>query len=182
MSEKKKLTFADIKKRKKPSVKRVPIAMDSEEADEFNRLRVRVEDAKQQAQLRSRDKEAQVEYESLKAELEEFEEKIEDDIVVFTFRSIGRNKFDEVLEACPPTDAQVRKAKKEGDDVPNWNEDTFPPALMSEAIVEPELSEEDIFEIWESPDWSHAEVASLFLAALEVNQSRSVVELGKESG
>lgn len=179
---KKKLSFEEIKKRKKPAVRKVPIAFNSERADELNSLRVKVEGAKDLVEDNPRDKSLRSEYNALKVEFEELANEMEDEVVTFVFRSIGRSNFDQVIEECPPTSQQLKEASNDGEDPPSWNTDTFPPAIIAAAIVEPELTEEQVYEIWESEDWSHAEVASLYLAALDVNQSRTVVDLGKEFG
>lgn len=181
-SDKKKLTYAELKKRKKPSVKRVPVVFDSEIAEEFNELNLEVTNAKEDMEMNPRNKELRTKYFDLKEKLDALLPKVEEQTVEFVFRSIGRARFDEVMESCPPTDKQLNDAKKKGEDVPLWNGDTFPPALVAACIVEPELTEDEVFEIWEDEDWNHAEVLSLFMAALEVNQSRNIANLGKGFG
>ena len=178
----KRLTYEDLKKRKKPTVKKVKISFDSQIADEFNSLRVAVEEARDDVKQFPRDKESRTKLVNLEEAFSEIELKAEESTVEFVFRSIGRAKFDEVMESCPPTDEQSKDAKLKGEDAPIWNGETFPPALVAAAIVDPELTEEQVFEIWEGEDWNHAEVLSLFMAALEVNQSRSVADLGKGFG
>ena len=54
---------------------------------------------------------------------------------------------------------------------------------MAASIVEPEdMTAEDIYDIWDSEDWNQAELASLFLAAIQANAERKVLDLGKGFG
>jgi len=178
----KKLTYKDIKKRKKPAVETVPIALDHEKADEFNKAYAEVQQLRDLAAERPRDKELQATLAEVEAQFEELRRESEEFVVDFVFRSIGRQKFEDLVEECPPTEKQKKEAKKKGEEEPGWNPETFPVRLMAEAIVEPELTEDEVFEIWDSEDWNQAELMSLFIAALTVNQQRKIVDLGKGSG
>lgn len=180
---KKPLSYKDIKKRKKPMIRRVPIAMDGEKADEFNDKVSALSDAEARLRDDPRDKALIREVDTLKAEVEEFREEIKDDVVDFVFRSVGRKRYEDLVQGCPPTKKQIADARKEGADGDlGWNPETFPPTLIAAALVEPEMTEEEVFEIWESDDWNQAELVTLFMAAMAVNAERRVVDLGKESG
>lgn len=175
-------SYADIKKRKKPVVKKVMIALDGEKADEFNEARTRMEDLEQRALDNPRDKNIQADLVGAKDRYNELEAVIGDDLIEFTFRSVGRRRYEEIFEECPPTSKQKQEAVKNGEEEPQWNPETFPPAIIAASIVEPEMTEEDVYDMWESTDWNQAELTSLFLAALTANAERKVVDLGKESG
>jgi hypothetical protein len=110
------------------------------------------------------------------------EERRDECAIEFVFRSIGRPAFEELVGEHPATKAQKEEAKREGNEDLTWNPETFPQALVKAALVSPEMSEEDVEEMWDSPDWNQAELISLFYAALEVNQSRRIIEVGKGSG
>jgi hypothetical protein len=60
-----------------------------------------------------------------------------------------------------------------------WNSDTFPPALIAEAIVEPDLTLEQVQEIYDDPDWSAAELGALLTTAQNAQFHASVIDLGK---
>lgn len=175
-----KLTYADIKKKKKPLFQRVPIALDGDKADEFNAARARVDELEAQlAELN--DKATRSALVDAKNKLEELRSEMEDNVVVFVFRAIGRPAFEDLTAEHPPTKKQKDEAEKKGAEEPAWNSETFPPALVAAALVEPKLTEEEVLEIWNSDNWNDAELMALFLAAFNVNQNRKVVDLGKDS-
>lgn len=176
------LSYKDLKKRKKPMIRRVPIALDGEMADEFNDKVAELSEAEASLQQDPRDPLLRREVAKLKAEVDELREEMGANVAEFVFRSVGRRKYEELVENCPATKKQITDAQKEGVDVPGWNPETFPPTLIAAALVEPEFTEEEVFEIWESDDWNQAELVTLFMAAMAVNAERKVVELGKESG
>jgi hypothetical protein len=51
--------------------------------------------------------------------------------VTFEFGAIGTDVVTELVAAHPATKAQKDKARKAKQDFPDWNEDTFPPAILS---------------------------------------------------
>lgn len=181
-TEKKMPSWKDVKKRKKPAIVKVPIAMDGDFADEFNAASNDLREAREALAEDSRNKDNQKAVADAEEAMEALRPEVEDQIVEFVFRSIGRRKFEDLVDACPPTKAQKAEAAKTGNEEPGWNLETFPPTLIAAAIVSPEMSEEDAFEMWDSDEWNQAELVSLFLSALSVNQQRKVVELGKEFG
>lgn len=86
----------------------------------------------------------------------------------FTARGMPRPEYDELCgmdEHRPTRDHQEEwRAKCEREGIPyaplSWNPDTFPPALMAQCMVTPELDYEDAVRIWE--EWSDAQAAVLF--------------------
>lgn len=180
--KKKILTAKDVKKRKKPMIRRVPVAMDGEKADEFNAAVSAVQEAKERQAEEPRNSHIAAELFELEERVKELREEMEDDVVDFVFRSVGRRRYEELVEECPPSKKQIADAKREGVDAPGWNPDTFPPTLIAAALIEPEYTYDEVFEIWESEDWNQAELVTLFMSAMAVNAERKVVDLGKESG
>lgn len=179
---KKVASYKDVKKRKKPAIIKVPVAMDGEFADKFNAAVQALQEAEDALNDNPRDTIARKAVAEAKETVEELRPEVEEQIIEFVFRSIGRRKFEELVDQCPPTKAQKTEANKKGEEEPGWNHDTFPPTLIAAAVVSPEMSEEDAFEMWDDDDWNQAELVSLFLASLAVNQQRKVVELGKGFG
>lgn len=175
-------TYSELKSRKKPSTRKVLIALDDERADAFNELAYEYRAAEQAYESDRSDSALKADYNKKKKEYEKAAADASDFTVEFTFRSIGRKPFEDLVLEHPATKEQIESAKKNGDDEPGWNPDTFMPALMAAAIVSPNISEEEMTEMWESEDWNLAELMSMFLAALAVNQTRKVVDLGKDSG
>lgn len=74
------------------------------------------------------------------------------------FRAIGAVEYDKLTAKHPPTPEQ----RIEGS---STNINTFGPALLSKTCVDPEISEEEWLEIWNSPEWSRGEIVDLYLSA-----------------
>jgi len=82
--------------------------------------------------------------------------------LTLTYQAIGAQDYDKLVAKHPPTaDQRVEGA--------SFNIDTFGPALISKVCVEPEMSEKDAKEIWNSPEWSRGDLMVLFRKAVELN-------------
>ena len=93
----------------------------------------------------------------------------------FTFRSLGRTPFHELLEKHPARDedhAEV-SAQAEGAKAP-YNMDTFPRALVQESCVDPVLTDDDIEDIFEGDAWNDVEINALVVHA-QLAQSQAPV-------
>jgi len=77
------------------------------------------------------------------------------------FRSIPSPEYDRLVAKHPPTPAQ----KSDGAVL---NIDTFAPALISAVSFEPELSYDQVEQLYNSPEWSGGEFSSLYLQAQRV--------------
>lgn len=93
--------------------------------------------------------------------------------VTLHFRQLRRTDYQDLVEAHEPTEEQREKGRI-------WNDDTFPPALVSASLVDPVLDVEQVTQLLE--EWNVAEGGLLFSTALQVNTSRKVVDLGKDFG
>jgi hypothetical protein len=82
--------------------------------------------------------------------------------LTLTFRAIGGVEYDKLVSKHPPTNEQ----RVEGG---IFNVDTFGPALLSRVSIEPEMSEKDALEIWNSAEWSRGDLMVLFRKAVDVN-------------
>jgi hypothetical protein len=84
----------------------------------------------------------------------------------FTFRSLGRAPFRELLAKHPAReeDHDAVSAQAEGSKAP-YNMDTFPPALIQASCVDPILSDEDIAAIFDGDAWNDVEVNALVVHA-----------------
>lgn len=87
---------------------------------------------------------------------------LEGEETTLLFRAIGMRAYDDLLALHPPTKEQQALGA-------TYNGDTFGPALVAAVCVEPNLSETETKEMWESDDWSRGDLAVLWEAALEVN-------------
>jgi len=161
-------TIADIKAKKKAVTKQVPIQLDGELADHIVDLRKLHAAARDADRLSNEPDKAP----AIEKQIEALVEESKATEVIFTFKSIGRYRYDELVTAHPPT----KDAKKEGAE---FNADTFPPALVAESCVEPEMSLSDAAEIFASPDWNGAELRRIFFGALEVNTETGDIPLSR---
>lgn len=116
-------------------------------------------------------------------------EKVVDDLrakaskaeTLFVFRNLSRDEKRVLREAHPATDEQVAAAKEAGESRPEIDEDTFYPAYLDLACIEPELPEGWFDENAESGALTVGEVGALVQAALAAAMDVMVVDWGKGS-
>lgn len=154
---------------KKPATKKLQIILDPEAYEAYEEAQALLSEAT--AENRTEREEA----------LEAAKERLSDAVVTMKFQSVGRKRYDEIIDAHPATEEQKAQAKKQGiEETPSYNLETFPPALVAASLVEPDLTLEDVQELYDT--WNNAEVMELFLAALEVNTIRRTGDLGNVFG
>ena len=177
-------TADHLRSRKQPASRTVEVVLDPALADEVREAERRRDDADRRLALRRDDEAAQQEAWDAAAVLEALRARAveEDAVVSVRFRSIGRHAWDDLIRAHPPTDEQIAEAKAAGMGELNFNSETFPPAVVAASLEEPAMSVDEVAALWDSPDWNQAELGVLFQAALEVNNSRHTLDLGKGSG
>ena len=86
---------------------------------------------------------------------------IDGEDVTLKFQAIGSKEFDALRKKNPPTVEQ----KAAGDTV---NDDTLAPQLVAATLIEPELTPEEVKEMFESGAWSLGELAQIYSAASRV--------------
>ncbi len=163
-------TMANIIKKKRGVTKKATIQIDGEVAVEIAELRAQVTLAEQFDRKHNEDDTAP----KVQDRLDQLVEDARDTEITFTFKAIGRLPYDELVgdPANAPTEAQ----KKEG---AQFNPDTFPPALVAAAAVDPKITLEEAVEIFGDSEWNGAELQKLFFAALEVNTETGDIPLSK---
>lgn len=82
--------------------------------------------------------------------------------VTLKYQAIGMREYDKLVAKHPPKPEQ----RAEGS---SFDIDSFAPALISKVCVEPEMSESDAKELWNSPAWSRGDLMVLFRNAVELN-------------
>lgn len=180
------LTMDHLRSRKKPNFVPVTIVLDPEKAEEFSSCRYLMEAAKLAMKGDPGDEELVTAYTEAQAAFKAKKTELEDDLAEFKFRSIGRKKYDKIVNDHPASNKQIEKEKSEAarfgvaPEFSSWNGDTFPPALLHAAAVNSELTIDDWNEIWNSDEWSHIELTALMGAAFEANSSRRMVDLGND--
>lgn len=167
----KKRTIAEIMSSKKPVTKVVYIQLDGEVSTRLAELSDELEEAKRFDVLSNSPDTAP----AIKAKMDEVREVSKDTLASFTFRSIGRYRYDELVGLPKHQPSKEQKTK----DGLNFNPDTFPPALVAASCIEPEMSLEEAEAIFADPDWNGAELQRLFFGALEVNNETGDVPFSK---
>ena len=185
--------------KKKPTRRTVWIIGDSEMAEEVESLEADVRRLQSRAELRRRRtgadeqgerearKQEDAEIDAATALVEAKRSELRENSVKFVFQTIGRRKYDALIDAHPATEKQIKDAEAQGNKDPMpWNPDSYPDALIAACMVEPENghdgTDEDraaIIEWLQGEEWNTAEIMELFQAALAVNQTRKTVDLGK---
>ncbi|TQE33068.1 hypothetical protein [Streptomyces ipomoeae] len=141
-------------------------------------LRERFEEARRTARRARQLADADPDNTELAAEADAAEQALEDvraaheaDCEVLVFRALPGDAFTKLVKAHPPTEEEA----EEGSD---WNEETFPAALIAAASVDP-MTEEDAAVLL--AEWGMADRAALFQAALTAQNARRS-DWGKGSG
>lgn len=173
--------MARLREKKKAVSRTVAIICDYEVADRYQAAVKRLQDAHRAAERSKDDRTALAAVADAEEALEALSDEAEEASEDFTFRGIGRQGFERLIDTHEPTKDQRAKARKENAEI-QWNPETFPQALVAASLVEPDLTEEEVHEIWDSDEWNQAELLELFSAALEVNTTRRTASLGKGSG
>lgn len=100
--------------------------------------------------------------------------------MTLVFRSIGRKRYDKLVNEHPPSDEQNAEYQQVHKQNAPYDDEHFAPELVAESCVAPKMTVEQVTELFD--EWNNAEIIELFVAALKVNTQRRVVELGKGRG
>ncbi len=190
MTTPKSVPLEHLRGKKRPVHRSVEIFLDSEVAEEINRAKAELDVIEGQINNSNGDLGLQVQRDEAKAELERLQDAAVEagDVVSFTFRCIGRKAFERLIEEHPATEEQQKRAREQALAAGlspqltrlSWNADTFPPALIAAASVDPKISPDEAYELFHvSTDWNEAELTALFLTARDAQQARDVADLGK---
>lgn len=114
--------------------------------------------------------------------VEEAEAAAEEAAVSFVFQAVPRRQYEELVEALPPTQAQLEQWKEQDRNnpfvavpPPAYDYTRFAPRLIAASLVEPETTEEEVVELWEEGDWSESVWDKLYDAAKEVNEKTTTL-------
>lgn len=172
-------TFDHLRSRKKPMVKRVTICLDPDLAAALDEARSEHDVAKVRYETKPTDAERATALETAEAALAEATQAVEAEAVTFVFKGLGRRRYDDLISAHPPTEDQRKKHKRQTGGDLEWDPEKFPVAVVAASLVEPHLTVDQVAELWNDDTWNSAELMELFWAAINVNQQRRVVDLGK---
>lgn len=180
-------TWDHLKSNKKPPSRKVIIPMDDEVAVRWQEVKGKRDLLKLRLDMgiENKDVKKQVveELAKVQAEVDQVEAEMGDKVAIFRFRGLGRKKFEKFKEnpEFEPTEEQIKTAvatQGPGTTLP-WNTDTYPPALIAASLEEPEMTLEEAQELWDSDDWTSAELLLLLDAAMEVNEKVRNIDWGK---
>ncbi|PZT71502.1 hypothetical protein [Streptomyces sp. AC1-42T] len=144
---------------------------DPEIRDAFEAARRDAHNARQLAESDPANKTLKQEAEEAAAALKEARAAYEADCEVLMFRALPGDAFSDLVKEHPPTEEQAEGGS-------DWNEDTFPAALIAAANVDG-MTEDDAADLLAT--WGMADRVDLFQAALAAqNTKRS--DWGKGSG
>jgi hypothetical protein len=94
---------------------------------------------------------------------------------IYTLRSLGRRGYRELLEQHPPREEDHAAARAETgleQAQSQWNDETFPRALVAASCADPQLTDDDLTEMFDN--WNDAQLIELVAAAVAVNTQARV--------
>lgn len=156
-------SWDQVRTQHRPALQTARVPMRGDLLDEIEALELQARAAAIADEKLNRDPEAP----AIAERIQELEVELEESVVEFKFRAVGRRLEADLLAQHPPTDAGRAKAEAEGVTA-QWNQDTYPPALMAAACVEPpDATVEDFAHLWEN--WSKGQLTPLWAACLKAN-------------
>lgn len=164
-----KRTIEEILDLKKPLETECEILMDSAYQQQIRELESQLVEARRNDRAKDI---SQPSATKIQQKIDAILEEAQDYIVTFRFRDIGRKKLDKLARDHPPTKEQQDEYKKlNAPGVLEFNVDTFGPALVAAASLEPKISLEHAETIFE--DWGAGDIDLLFGTALAACKGRA---------
>jgi len=172
---------------KKPETRRVEVPLDPDLAERYSAAKVRLDQAKRLSDASPKDGDRAADLEAAQEECDALRAELEPCMAKFVLRSVSPVEFEALKGKNRPTEKQRTDYRKSGVEAPEWNPDTFQPALVAAACVEivtpngtqDGLAEDDALSIWKSESWNVGVRNELFGAALSAYFSFTKVDLGK---
>lgn len=98
------------------------------------------------------------------SKLQAVDSRLAESRVGFTFAAVGRRVWSDLLDAHPPRPGNT------DDEQAGYNFDTFPPALLAAAAVNPTMTTSEAADLWDGAVFSDGETTRLLAAAVAVNK------------
>lgn len=143
-------TFDHLAK-KKPLERRVTVAMDDEVVREYDEACAALERAELIARTKTEDETRRAELDGAVDAARERRDAaraaIDAETVTITFRSVGRKRYERLVDEHPPTDEQIEEYRKAVDDPegqPAYDGEAFPIALISASALAPRMTREQV--------------------------------------
>ncbi len=120
---------------KRPETRTVSVPLDPALAQRCVEAESRYQQAKRSSQVAPKDEERARELEEAREASEALRQELEANSAQFVLRSISPVHFEKLKGENRPTEKQRTDSRKAGVDPPEWNPDTFQPALVAAACV-----------------------------------------------
>jgi hypothetical protein len=169
----------EVLDRKRPVEHEVKIALESHYADTLAEAQGAMERLERDLRLgRITTEQFQLEGPKLQDQVDAAQAEYDENAVTFRAKALGRRKLDDLMKVHEPTDEQKAAFRELVDRAPlsarngelPYNTETLPPALLHLSLVEPEFSADEAQELWDSDDWSDAELGAILNACWAVNK------------
>jgi hypothetical protein len=180
-------TYDHYKSAKKNPVRRVIIPLDDELAEQWQEVTGRLGLAQTRLDMGIDSNEIRAavmrELAEWQAKKDQMMKEMEGNVAIFKVKGLGRKKYDKFMSdpKYMPTEAQLKKAKERNgpNATLNWNADTFPVPFIHACLVEPEMTLEEVQDMWDSDEWTSAECLLILGSALEANDNVRSIDWGK---
>lgn len=182
------IDIAALRARKKPRQQTVTLILDPDIEEQLVTARDERTEAQARADRTPGNSAAAADLAAANERVEQAEAAARDESVTFVFKALGREAYEQMKDAHRPTKKQRDDYKAKGlamgfaefqvGDL-GYNLDTFPPALVAASCIEPEMTLDDAQALWDSDEFSSAELGDLFAAAMTVNETSRRIDLGK---
>ena len=167
---------AEILRLKKPNERSCEILLDPELGRKIREKENELEKVEARKR-RSRDL-ATPGPEGIQAELDALYEEAADAYVTFTFRDIGKKKYDALIMAHPPSEDDIKQWEMGGGQGKlAYSITTFPAALISVTSTEPKITPEEATSIWE--EWGAGDIETLFITAMAACMEKTSIPLSR---
>jgi hypothetical protein len=121
---------------KKPETRRVEVPLDPDLAERYSTAKVRLDQAKRLSDASPKDGDRAADLEAAQEECDALRAELEPCMAKFVLRSVSPVEFEALKGKNRPTEKQRTDYRKSGVEAPEWNPDTFQPALVAAACVE----------------------------------------------
>lgn len=166
-----KLSTAEILSKRKPNRKSTPILLEPDLKAEIEKT---IADITVEEQRKRKDKSlADTDVTALKEKLVDLYTQAESHTVHFTFQDIGRKPFVDLMKAHRPTEETLQMFDELGEGRPEFEPDTFAPALIAAASFDPLITPEEAEAICAS--WSEGDIEALFMTAYTACRERTSI-------
>lgn len=172
----------DILAAKKPEIRTTRICLDPELAERLAIAKAAYDRAKRSSDANTTDRAAASAMESALDEYKAADAAASGSMVTFTFGPVDDPTFEKLKAENRPTESQKTDARKKGEDVPEWNPDTFSPLYIAAACIKVEgptgaadgISVDEAKALWaDGSRWNEADRAELFNTAFSARITRT---------